>query len=170
MTTTADAVGTVSGYRVILSWDGYGPALVFPSGVSGEILHEVSPVPIPHATAGIAGVVGVQGRVLPVLELPDPPGATGNGRLQVLIVRDGAEAIALRTRARPGFTAVTGALDAPVRDPVPTELHDGAGEMLAIAGEPSRGWSWSPVQWARARVARLSRVTTQNASASGNIR
>ncbi len=170
MITTADTVGTASGYRVILSWAGAPAALVFPSGVSGEILHDVTPVPIPHAADGIAGVVGVQGRALPVLDLPDPPGAAAHGRLQVLVVRDGAEAIALRTRAQPGFTAVTGLLDAIPRDQAMPELHDGTGAMLAIVGDPPRGWSWDPMQWARARVAGLSRITTQTASASGNIR
>jgi hypothetical protein len=168
--TSAEAVGSATGYRVILSWPDLDAALVFPAGVSGEILHDVTPVPIPHAAEGIAGVVGVQGRALPVLDLPDPLGAAVPGRMQVLVVREGNDAIALRTRARAGFTAVSGMHTPGSDDVIPPELHDGSGDMLAIAGEPARGWSWDPMRWARARVARLSQSTIQTASASGNIR
>ncbi len=168
--TPMEAVGSATGYRVILSWPNCATALIFPAGVSGEILHDVTPVPIPHAADGISGVVGVQGRALPVLDLPDLPGAAVRGRPQVLVVRHGTEALALRTRALPGFAAVTGELyDSPV-DSISPELEDGSGGMLAIAGEPPRGWSWDPMQWARARVARLTLTTVETPSASGKFR
>lgn len=167
---TVDAPGAVDSFRVTLSWPEAVTTLVFPSGISAEIAYNVEPVPIPYAAAGIAGLVGAQGRPVAVFDLPDLGDEPLPARAQILIVRQQTQAIALRTRGVPGFTTLTGRLEETVQIPLPSALHEGAGEPVAIAAEPFRGRTWDPFRWARARVGVFPASTNRSAPVQGNLR
>jgi hypothetical protein len=134
-------------YRVLLRWGHGDCALLFPRGVSGELLFEAQAVPLPGAPDWFCGLIAVRGQVVPVLELADPwsSGAPDGGH--ILVVRAGLETIALRTQAMAGFAAL-GARCATNEAP-PAALSATCGAQFLLEGDCPRGIEWDPLSWSQ---------------------
>lgn len=145
-------------YRVLLRWTSRDCALVFPRGVSGELLFEAQAVPLPGAPSWFSGLIAVRGQVVPVLELADPWSAAAPDGGHILVVRAGHTTIALRTAAMAGFAAL--GLRSAQADPLPHALASSCGAQFALEGDCPRGIEWDPVRWSQS-------LHTQSPAAGG---